>query len=192
MAKEIMIVSLNMSRASLSLLCVLAVVSPTFAAGHLASGYVSVVRSATSVKPGKYTLTPQNAVTLRLDATDRSKTNGKQLQLWKSAGNPNQAWIFTKGSGGWYKIAPSYAPNLAVSVNANSAKNGTPVVLWADTGSAGQRWALKQDKGGYSLVPKCAPGSRMDVTGWGGANGVKIQIWSATGGKNQTWAIGTK
>jgi len=167
---------------------ILAVVTPALSAGPKTGGRVAVA----VVRPGKYTLAPQNAVALRLDATDRSKTNGKQLQLWKSAGNPNQAWIFTKTSGGWYKIAPSYAPNLAVSVNANSAKNGTPVVLWADTGSAGQRWSLKQDKGGYSLAPKCAPGSRLDVTGWGAANGVKIQIWSATGGKNQTWAIGTK
>ena len=149
--------------------------------------------SAAALKPGKYRLAPLSAVDMRLDATDGSHANGKQIQIWKgNAGNPNQAWVFTKTGNGIYKIQPSYAPGLSMSVLANSSKNGAAVVLWADSGATGQRWAIKPIAGGYSLSPKCAPNTCLDVTGWSSSNGAKIQIWSATGKKNQTWAIAVK
>lgn len=144
------------------------------------------------VSSGKYTLAPASVTGSRLDATDRSKKAGTQLQIWKAGGNVNQTWILTKAGDGWYKIQPSYDTALAVEVKGNVSKDGTAVVLAADNGSAGELWALKPVKGGFSLAPKCAPNARLDVTGWGSTDGTKIQIWSATGKQNQTWALAGK
>lgn len=145
-----------------------------------------------AVKSGKYTLAPQSAAGSRLDATDKSRKSGTQVQIWKAAGNPNQSWLLTSLGGGWYKIHPSYDKALDLGVSGNSAKNGAAVVLAGDNSSTGELWSLHSTNGGYELAPKCAPGSRLDVTGWSKADGTKLQIWTATGKPNQTWVLGTK
>ena len=140
---------------------------------------------------GTYTMTPQNATGSRLDLTGGSTSNGNQLQIWASAGNANQKWVFTNMGSGLYKIASSVNTSVVVDVNGSASANGTAVDVWADTGSTGQRWTLTSATGGYTLTPQCAPSTRMDVSGPSSSNGTKIQIWAATGASNQTWSIGT-
>jgi len=139
---------------------------------------------------GTYTLTPQNATTSRVDATNGSTTSGTQIQIWADApGNVNQQWIFTNEGGGYYKIQPSYDTSLALGIS--TVANGAAVQMLTDNGGTNERWLLTSATGGYTFTPENATGYTMNVSGPSSANGTLIQIWTATGGTNTIFAFGS-
>jgi lysophospholipase L1-like esterase len=150
------------------------------------------INQPSSLANGTYTLTPQNATVLRLNAINGGATNGTLLDVEAYTGASNQKWIFTKQSSGWYTIQPSYDTSLVVETQYGGLFEGMPIDLWTDSGAANQRWNPILISGNiYKLNPENAPGLMLDVYGSGSSSGTPIDFWPDSGSSNQQWAIGT-
>ena len=138
---------------------------------------------------GNYTLMPQNASGMCLDAAGYGGA-GTAMDLWSCTGGSNQSFYFVNEGANVYELEPNYDAALCLDVWANRTAPGTEVDVWTCTGQSNQKWGAISDGGSiYELAPQNDTGLRLDVFGGGTTNGTKIDVWPANGASNQKWSL---
>ncbi len=138
---------------------------------------------------GTYTLQPQNASGMCLDATGYGGA-GTAMEIYSCSGGTNQSFYFVNQGSNLYEIEPNYDAALCLDVYGNRTSAGTEVDVWTCNGQSNQKWGAISEGGNvYEFAPQNATGLRLDVVGYGTANGTKVDVWSSTGGSNQKWAL---
>lgn len=136
-----------------------------------------------------YSLQPQNASGMCLDATGYGGA-GTAMDIYSCNGGSNQSYAFVNQGSNIYEIEPNYDSALCLDVQGAGTSPGTEVDVWSCSGSSNQKWGAISDGGNvYEFAPQNATGLRLDVVGKGTTNGTKVDVWSANGGSNQKWAL---
>ncbi|GED83733.1 ricin-type beta-trefoil lectin domain protein [Streptomyces sp. 6-11-2] len=115
-----------------------------------------------------------------LDVTDRSHTDGTQLQIWDCLGGANQQWLYTSG-----KQLQVYG-DKCLDAYQQGRTPGTIVDIYTCNGGTNQQWNLNAD----GTVTGVQSGLCLDVIGQKTANGTKIELYTCNGGSNQRWTRG--
>ena len=154
-----------------------------------------VTISATNGAPGNvidgavYELQPQNATTLRLNAS--ASANKTFINVATANNSSGQQWKFVNKGPGIYELIPQNAGGLRLDIPYASNAAGAAVQIYTTSNKANQRWyVFPIGNDIYELEVQCSPGKRLDVKGGGASvSGTSVQIWNPNSTSAQRWKL---
>ncbi len=123
-----------------------------------------------------------------LDIYAGLKTNGANVQLYKSNGSNAQKWIIKKLDNNCYSLS-AVVSNKVLDVYACANKAGTNVWQYEFNNSNAQKWIMQKNKDGtYSIISKCN-GLYLDVYAGQAKNGANIQVYTGNNSNAQKFKL---
>lgn len=138
---------------------------------------------------GIYELQPQNATSLRLNAS--SGANKTFINVATANNSNGQRWKLVSKGTDLYELIPQNAGGLRLDILYASDAAGAAVQIYTLTNKANQRWNVYPvGTDVYELEVQCSPSKRLDVKGGGAsASGTAVQIWNPNDSPAQRWKL---
>ncbi len=148
---------------------------------------LSAFASAADIPNGRYAIVNRESG-LALDITQRSTSNGANVQQWTYVHGTNQQFDITDLGNGYYSIRPAHSAK-SLDVWDFSTENGGEIRQYSYAGTDNQQWQINDVGSGYVNIISRHSGKALDVWNYSTSDGGDIRQYTYNGTQNQQFKL---